>query len=140
AYFHLVYATRNPKGIIEFRAVEKKTVAEQEKVRWAAKQEALEERTHQPGLPFESTPSPQGELDRERAKQIQRAGDRVLKLLQARPMRYAELQPSVLEIPLVWESDLQGIVRAMQDSGQLQIEGLGPRERKIKTGCRLRLR
>lgn len=36
AYFHLVYATRNPKGIIEFRRVEKQTTNEQDAVRTAA--------------------------------------------------------------------------------------------------------
>ena len=30
AYFHLIYATRNPKGIIKFRDVERQTVKEQE--------------------------------------------------------------------------------------------------------------
>ncbi|HEY6253511.1 MAG TPA: three-Cys-motif partner protein TcmP [Candidatus Angelobacter sp.] len=139
AYFHLVYATRNPKGIIEFRAVEEKTFAEQERVRRAAKLGALEERTHQPGLPFESTPSPQSEVDRERARQIHRAESRVVTLLQTRALRYGQLRPQVLEIPLVWESDLQQILKAMRDRGKLEIEGLGSRERVIKPPCLLRL-
>src|SRR5258708_5464482 len=36
AYFHLIYATRSPKGVIKFRDVEKQTVREQDTVRATA--------------------------------------------------------------------------------------------------------
>src|ERR1019366_8815190 len=43
AYFHLVYATRNPKGIIKFREVEKRVVAAQDQVRNDAQRDDREE-------------------------------------------------------------------------------------------------
>lgn len=138
AYYHLIYATRNPKGIFEFRAVEKKAVAEQEKVRWTAKREAREEKTHQSEFPFPAPPTSEAELDQERMKQLRKAEKRILSLLQAKTLRYGQLEPQILEIPLVWESDLQQMLRDMQSLGQLEITGLGPRERKIKPSCQLR--
>ena len=45
SYFYLVYGTRHLKGLVEFREVERKAVDEQERVRFAAKQESREART-----------------------------------------------------------------------------------------------
>ncbi len=55
AYFHLIYATRSPKGITEFRAVEKKAFVEQETVRATAQRDHREQRTGQTELPFNPT-------------------------------------------------------------------------------------
>lgn len=55
AYFHLVYATRNPKGIIEFRRIEKQTVNEQDAVRTTAQREHREAKTGQAELAFAPT-------------------------------------------------------------------------------------
>lgn len=50
SYFYLVYGTRHFKGLVEFREVERKAVDEQERVRFAAKQESREARTGQTEL------------------------------------------------------------------------------------------
>lgn len=50
AYYHLVYATRNQKGILEFRKVEEASVYEQEQVRLTAKRQEREHRTGQSEL------------------------------------------------------------------------------------------
>ncbi|MDA2925592.1 three-Cys-motif partner protein TcmP [Acidobacteria bacterium AH-259-L09] len=50
SYFYLVYGTRHPKGLIEFRGVEKKFVEEQERVRSEAKQAERVRRTGQKEL------------------------------------------------------------------------------------------
>ncbi len=139
AYYHLVYATRNPKGIIEFRAVEKKVASEQGRVRWTAKRQAREDRTQQPELELGFVHSSTTEPDQEKATQLQLAEERIAKLLKAAPLDYEDIRPQVLEIPLVWDSDLQDILRKMRESGKLEIAGLGPRGRTVKSGCRLRL-
>jgi hypothetical protein len=139
AYFHLVYATRNPRGIIEFRAVEKKAVSEQEEVRHVAKREARESRSNQSELTLEFIESPESKLNKKRQEQILIAEDRVARILQVRPLDYKVLCPRILEIPLVWESDLKALLVKMRDAGRIRIDGLGPRGRSPKPGCRLSL-
>jgi hypothetical protein len=139
AYYHLIYATRNPKGITEFRAVEKKTVAEQEQVRWTAKRQVREDRSGQSELDLEPIKSLETELNSERSRQMQRAQDRILNLLQLGPDEYDNICPRILELPLVWESDLKSILLRLRDGKQIHIDGMGLRERVPKAGCRLRL-
>jgi three-Cys-motif partner protein len=139
AYFHLVYATRNPRGIIEFRAVEKKAVSEQEEVRHVAKREARESRSNQSELTLEFIESPESKLNNKRQEQILIAEDRVARILQVRALDYKVLCPRILEIPLVWESDLKALLLKMRDAGRIRIDGLGSRGRSPKPGCRLSL-
>jgi three-Cys-motif partner protein len=138
AYYHLVYATRNHKGILEFRAVEKASVPEQEQVRLTAKRQEREDRTRQAELALGPI-STEGEFAKDRAKQAQRAEERVVKTLQGHVIDYSDLAPHVLELPLVWESDLKALLLRMRDAGKIRIDGLGPRDRTPKAGCRISL-
>lgn len=54
AYFHLIYATRNPKGMEEFRKVERKVVTAQEDIRAIAQRVNREQRSGQPEFDFAS--------------------------------------------------------------------------------------
>ena len=49
-HFHLIYATRHPKGVEVFKATEKKAMQEMERVRAEAQQRRREERTGQRAL------------------------------------------------------------------------------------------
>jgi hypothetical protein len=49
------------------------------------------------------------------------------------------LQPLVLELPLVWNTDLNHILVDGDLSGRFVIEGRGPRQRIPKPGCTIRL-
>jgi len=138
AYYHLVYATRNPKGILAFRAVEKSSVPEQEQVRLVAKRQEREDRTRQPELNLEPV-SQEREFEKDRAKQIQRAEEQIFTFLRGHTLDYIELAPQVLQLPLVWESDLKKLLLRMRDGGKIRIDGLGPRDRTPKPGCRLSL-
>jgi hypothetical protein len=139
AYFHLVYATRSPKGIEKFRDVERKVVTEQETVREKAQREHREEKTGQTEIAF-FWDAPSGGLQDEREQQLRKAESRVETLLAAGPLRYEILQPRVLELPLVWKTDLNRILVQGHQSGRFLIEGLGPLERTPKRGCTIRLR
>src|SRR5258708_24524110 len=55
AYFHLVYATRSPKGVIKFRDVEKQAVKEQDAVRTIAQREHRAELTRQTDIAIDAT-------------------------------------------------------------------------------------
>jgi|Deesub1362A_J573_1020465.scaffolds.fasta_scaffold00455_13 three-Cys-motif partner protein len=134
SYFYLVYGTRHIKGLREFRGIERKTVAEQERIRLAAKQQARVRRTGQAEL-FDAREIPS--LDRifqkNRVVQHTRATERLRTLLRnKRRVRFEVVLGTLLEMPLIWEDDIQGIVRDLRDAGELCIAGMNPRERKIK--------
>jgi hypothetical protein len=138
AYYHLVYATRSPKGIEKFRDVEKKAVTEQEAVRQRAQRENRESRSGQAEMDF-GAGVPSKDLRSEREQQLRKADARMMELLADGPVRYEVLQPRVLELPLVWNTDLNDILVQGDRSGRLVIEGRRPRERTPKAGCTIRL-
>lgn len=138
AYFHLVYATRNSKGIEKFREVEKKVVTEQEAVRKRAQREHREDRSGQAEMDFGAgITSPR--LRDEREQQLLKADFRLVSLLRDGPILYEVLKPRVLELRLVWPSDLNEILLQGHRSGRFLIEGLRSCERTPKAGCKIRL-
>jgi three-Cys-motif partner protein len=138
AYFHLIYATRNPKGMEEFRNVERRVVTAQESIRATAQREHREQRRGQSEFEF-PTDNPSNAFQEERSQQLQKAEAKIIELLRKKPMRYETLQPLILQLRLVWNSDLNRILTEMRKIGQIRIDGLGPRERVPKTGCIIRL-
>jgi three-Cys-motif partner protein len=138
AYFHLIYSTRSPKGILEFRRVEQKTMKEQDSVRDTAKRRDREHRTGQAEIAF-GVDGPSPLLQEERSNQLAKAESRVLRLLQHGPISFRELQPQILELPLVWEADLDRILLAGHKRGRFIIAGMGPRDRKPKSACMIGL-
>jgi three-Cys-motif partner protein len=134
AYFHLIYATRNPKGIIKFRDVEKKTVPEQERVRAIAQRDHREERSGQTEFDLEPLDEFSLALQQERAHQRHKAKALLYQLLKAAPVAYEVLQPRILELPLVWNTDFNVILAEAQRDGRITIHGLTPRQRIPKAG------
>ena len=132
AYFHLVYATSSPKGVIEFRAVEKQTVTEQDVIRTTAQREHRETKSRQTELVFEPTNDFSNVIQEERDRRLQEAQNRLFTILQQGPIRYEKLQPRILEIPLVWNTDLNRILMAGHKSGRLRIDGLTARQKAPK--------
>jgi hypothetical protein len=132
AYFHLVYATRNPKGIIKFRDVEKQSVKEQDAVRKTAQREHREMKTGQAELLFGPAQQVSTTIEEERARRRVQAKEKLLRLIGERAMLYAELQPLILEIPLIATSDFNSLLLASRDEGLLAIEGMTERERTPK--------
>jgi len=83
AYFHLIYATRNPKGVEEFRNVERKVVTAQENIRATAQREDREKRSGQPEFEF-ATDGPSSAFQAERSQQLRNAKMKIIELLQKR--------------------------------------------------------
>ena len=138
-YFHLVYATRNPKGVEKFRDVEKQTFLEQHSVREKAQREHRERKSGQREIDFGSELSSRTR-QAEREEQLRRAEGRLMSLLRMGPMRFETLQPCILELPLVWPSDLNKVLAQGRRSGRFEITGLGPRERAPKKDSIIRLK
>lgn len=137
AYFYLVYGTRHTKGLIEFRGVEKKAVEEQERVRLTAKQESRIERTGQTEL-WAAASVPSGgppSFHEERAVQQGAALQRLRALVQSRSTtRYEQALAALLELPLVWESDVKRMIIELRDADEIEVRGMKPRERTPKQG------
>lgn len=137
AYFHLVYATRNPKGIEKFRDVEKQVATEQDLVRDRVQREHRESKSGQPEFNF-FVDDLSNNLQDDRDRQLTRARDKIRQIVAKQPISYESLQPQILEIPLVWKSDFNRILMSEQQAGSLVIEGLAPRARTPKVGCLIR--
>jgi hypothetical protein len=137
-YFHLVYATRSAKGIEKFREVEKKVVSEQEVVRERAQRENREHRSGQAELEMVLGGSSR-RLQEKREQRLREADARIVAILETGAIGYETLQPQVLELPLVWNSDLNDILVDGHKRGRFLIEGLRPRQRTPKAGCTIRL-
>ncbi len=138
-YFHLIYGTRHWKGLLEFRNVEKSFVVEQERLRNTAKQASRVDRTGQPELFPATEIGPAGpSYEWEKASQLESAKARLRSLLSLHlSLSYEEFMPHLLELPLVWESDINDIIMSLQGK-ELEIVGLQPRERTLKRGHTLK--
>lgn len=138
SYFYLVYGTRHPQGLLEFRKVEQKEVQEQERVRLGAQQFERITKTGQSELFGIEESADLGVLsfEDERREKLASAEQALAELLEQRTdVDYEDARTVMLEFPLVWEGDVQRIVTARAD-----VLDMKPRERVPKPGHRLRLR
>jgi three-Cys-motif partner protein len=139
-YFHLVYATRHRKGLVEFRRVEKKLLKEQEQVRADAKQSTRVEKTRQEEL-FRVADAAPGSpsFEDEQRRNFKRAEELLSGLLNERGLlRYEEALPVMLEVPMVDESAAKRLMKDLRDEGRLVIDGMTAKQRLPKEGCTIR--
>jgi three-Cys-motif partner protein len=135
-YFHLVYGTRHPKGLIEFRKVEKQAIQEQERVRLDAKEADRLESSHQPFLPGLLAGPVLTELpfESERSIRVSEAQSKLLAQLdRSGRVTYDDALAFMLEIPLVFESDVKSMIGRLEGT-ELIVEGRSKRERVPKYG------
>lgn len=134
-YFYLVYGTRHWKGLLEFRKVEKRFAEEQERVRLTAKQRKRIDKTGQTEMfsdvPLSTTPR---SLEQERRDKKEQALLRLKELVRRNDrIQYEKVLGSLLEIPLVWQSDVNEMIMSLRGK-ELEVEGLKPPERTPKRG------
>ena len=136
-YFHLVYATRHPKGIIEFREVEKKSSGIQEQVRDALRQQnVIKKRQHTTGmddlLGVIEQDGNSAAFESERLHRVTQAKERLYQLLQiSSVLKAEELQGKILEIPLVWKSDLNEWIYTLRALGIVKVENMSGRSKAL---------
>jgi hypothetical protein len=138
SYFYLVYGTRHPEGLLEFRRVEEREILEQERVRMDAQHLERVKRTGQAEL-FGADDFPDvgpTSFEAERRENLRRAEERLVRILQGgTEVRYELARAAMMEVPLVWETDVQRIVKDRAD-----VIGMTKRERVPKPGHRLKLK
>jgi three-Cys-motif partner protein len=136
SYFYLVYGTRHPKGLSEFRAVERQAIEEQERVRLDAGQAHRITKTGQAEM-FSAKDLGPGPLtyDQERGRNLLLARQLLDDLLVRKPrLSFVEARAQLMELAMVWETDIKDVVMALKAEGILDIQSLKPRERTPKPG------
>lgn len=130
-HFHLIYATRSPKGVEVFKEVEKRamSVMEQERaeaqkrrrVRSSGQNELFEAKVLHRSSHYESL----------RERYLGRARVLVMDLIKIRKtVLYDDVWELALTVPLVWESDLKQWLRDWR--GDVRTEGMQPGQRVPK--------
>ena len=138
AYFHLVYATRHWKGLVEFSEVERKAADEQEIVRDAAQLVKRENRTgmrdllSDVGMPTEVISK---NFEDERKANLEMAEEELRNTLEGvLEIKYEKLLGIILEIPLVWVSDFKAILMDLKNADLIEFSGFTERQRVPKPG------
>jgi hypothetical protein len=137
--FHLIYATRDPKGIEVFKSAEKKAMAVMEKARGEAHKREREERVghSQLGLSFDNgtTQDPSAYFVSLRDRYTSRAKAEVLSLIQTKTrLTYDEAWSSAMTFPLTWKSDLKNWIHEWEQAGRLETTGMKERQRIPRLG------
>jgi three-Cys-motif partner protein len=130
SFFHLIYATRERKGVEVFKDVEQRAMEVQEQTRAEAKQRKRVQRTGQREL-FSAEETPHSRpIDALRSRYREQARQRILGVLRSgRRVPYEGVWDLALSFPLVWDCDVKEWVREWQAAGALRIDGMKPRQR-----------
>jgi three-Cys-motif partner protein len=133
SHFYLVYGTRNRKGLVEFRKVEKMAMEAEELSRIEAQRDRHTLRTGQGFLflPIDVARPP----ETLRAPEIERTRLWVYETA-ARTLRipYSDLSAAALERFAVTEPEFKDLLVNMQRGGELDFEGMTARQRKPAVG------
>lgn len=133
--FHLIYGTRHPEGVLEFRKAEESSAKEQELVRSSARHLEKEKETGQTDLfGISNEPEDQGYLLEEiRQSNLASAENKILYLLrESGAMNFQRLSAEIQSIPLIWESDMKRMVLELRERNEIEIIGMTARERVPK--------
>ncbi len=129
-HFHLIYATRNVKGVEVFKEVEKKAMEVTEQARADAQQRRRVKKTRTKELFGSNVRYDSTRYDELRERYLARAKARVEQTIGHKDrVLYDDVWLSALSVPLVWESDLKAWIADWEQAGQLRIEGKKPRQR-----------
>ena len=116
-HYHLIYATRNSKGVIEFKRAEKSAMEEMEKARALAKQRGRTKKTGQDELFAASADDGDKHFADLREAFLTKAKASALDRIKSTgTIAYDELWKRSMEFPLVWDSDLKDWLKAWKDA------------------------
>jgi len=141
-HFHLIYATRDPKGIEVFKDAEKKAMPVMEKTRDEAQKRGREKRTGQTELAFSSmeTQDPSAYFQSLRERYMSRARVAVLHLIQAKKrVPYDKAWSEAMTFPLTWENDLKEWLRDLESTGRLEFTGMKENRRVPQRGQNIQI-
>ena len=130
-FFHLIYATRNQKGVEVFKAIEKHAMAVQESTRAKIQQVR---RVKKGGGQLELMPSDElhdaSYYNSLRQRYLWKSKNSVQEALQTHGrLLYDHVWVLANSQPLTWDADLKDWIKSWEESGRLEIEGMLPRQR-----------
>ncbi len=135
-HFHLLYATRNPTGVKEFKQIEKKAMEFMKKARGDAQKRKRVDDTAQGELFDADAMHSTQHYDALRTRHLTAAKADMEQRLQTHgTVEYDDAWDAALFHPLVWESDLKDWVANWRKDGQLKVNGLKRGERVPKRGA-----
>jgi three-Cys-motif partner protein len=131
--FHLIYATRHPKGVKVFKDAEKAAMQQMQQIRGDLQQRKHADDVQRALLPEMWRDS--SYFDSLRARYTQRAKNAVIEFLQAKQRSgYDEAWELAMSFPLTWESDLRGWLDGWIKDKHLEVIGMLPRQRVLQYG------
>ncbi|HUJ44627.1 MAG TPA: three-Cys-motif partner protein TcmP [Opitutaceae bacterium] len=135
-HFHLLYATRNAKGVEVFKDVEKTTMPVMERLRGEAHCRKRVRKTGQSELALGDALHDHTHYENLRARYLHQIRVELERRLHSgSSFPYDEAWDLMAEKPLVWEGDLKSWIAENNSKGVLRIEGLRDNERVPKRGC-----
>jgi hypothetical protein len=143
-YYHLIYATRDPKGIKVFKDAEKKAMTVMEQTRDEAQKRTREERTGQKELGLFSAKMPQDPsvyFSSLRERYVASAKAAVQRLVQTKiRLVYDETWSLAMTFPLTWESDLKGWLTDWKTTGRVELTGMKENQRIPQQGQNIQIK
>lgn len=128
-HFHLMYGTRDHKGVKVFKEVEQKLFGVTEEVRATAKARRRFEATSQSSLFAPADMHRSTAMEERRSRYLDMAKTRVRqRLTESGRIAYDGIWRTALAFPLVWESDLKDWIAGWRATGQLTIPTLTGRQ------------
>ncbi len=135
SHFHLVYLTRDAKGVEVFKEAEKKSMKDMEAVRAEAQQKRRVGKSGQKELFSASESHDPTYFDNLRDRYCSRARKDLESLLRDKRMvSYDDAWAMALRKPLVWESDLKDWIKDWKQQGMVSLDGLATGKRSPKYG------
>ena len=141
-HFHLIYATRDPKGIEVFKDAEKKAMPVMERTRDEAQKRGRVERTGQTEFAFGSMtiPDPSLYFQSLRERYTSLAKTTILDLIQSKKrLPYDKAWAEAVRFPLTWENDLKEWLRDLESTGRLQFTGMKDTQRVPQRGQNIQI-
>ncbi|HKV83747.1 MAG TPA: three-Cys-motif partner protein TcmP, partial [Ktedonobacterales bacterium] len=134
-HFHLIYCTRHAEGLRTFRAIEEKTMEQQEHIRAEAQQQNRIGRTLQLDLFTSENLGAGSHYEMLRARYLATSHSALESLLKSSGMlTYEDIEQAALQMPMTWVRDIQAWVKDWQAQHLIRVDGLMPRERTLKPG------
>ncbi|MBN1342328.1 MAG: three-Cys-motif partner protein TcmP [Phycisphaerae bacterium] len=135
-HFHLIYATRHPKGVEVFKQAEKKAMSVMEEARAGAQRRHRIQKTRQNEFVFDSKSMRDDEYYQSlRHRYLAAAEGHVLEtLVRAKRVLYDDVWGVLSRYPLVREHDLKKWIHEWRSEGRVQLEGLSASDRVPKRG------
>lgn len=129
-HFHLIYLTRNAKGLEVFKEAERKAMEVQEAARAEAQQRKRVAKRGQAELFDSQTLHDFSHYEGLRERYLSKAKSEVVALLQnKKKVSFDDVWVRAVSLPMCWESDLKSWIEEWRDAGELAITGMQQRQR-----------